>query len=651
MTNRVVKLDWLRALAILSVLAFHFFEGWLPGGWMGVDIFFVLSGYLACHFISKNDDIKRFLVRRIFRIWFPMICFISLALPLLSLVFLHSDYLGKLLKPSFAATVGASNFYFFLTENYFDNGLRQPLLHLWSLGIEIQFYIIFAMGIYILRKIKNPYFVFLMLFGSVFLLFFSISSQSNLEKFYFPQLRLLEFGVGCIAYMAEPFFIKKSKWLFLMSLILIILYMIFLPFGFSQSVAIVCFLAFLSISVGDISYTHLNPIIESIALRSYALYLVHYPISFFAKILFPVGSLEYVCLFFLAILLGCFFYRYFDRFIVERDITTVFRSIRIKLAILFSLLIAVIMLAQAYKADSSIHFKNTPDLEKFEPIGMGPNFLNRNAGIGLNVIIIGDSHLNHVAQFFESGRIKVNKLIRIDAPCLPIPNTNYIYEVTEFKQKNQKCTQSHEALLASIDQADIVILAARWSYPLMGPESENVKNLWTRQALLIDDNKMPPYDLDLSVSHAVFEKRFLEFLDLLKGKNKSVVIFGEVPPLGADVANCNSTIFSQMGLCNNEFYSYDEVQKLIGYSRSFFISLSTPKLGVHYFDTQSLFCSASLNACKKIFNNSFLYRDSNHLDLANPASRNAYFSLALDDFLKFFSNVQSQHMVNQHESN
>jgi hypothetical protein len=266
-------------------------------------------------------------------------------------------------------------------------------------------------------------------------------------------------------------------------------------------------------------------------------------------------------------------------------------------------------------------------------------------------MIVGDSHLSHIVPFFEADRIKFNNLIRIDTPCLPIPNTNYIYEVTEFKQKNQKCTKSHESLLASIDRADIVVLASRWSYPLMGPESQNVKNLWTKQALLIDDNVMPPYDLGLIASHAVFEKRFLEFLDLLKSKNKSVLIFGEVPPLGADVANCNSTIFSQMGFCNNNFYSYDEVEKIIGYPRNFFIGLSRPQLGIHYFDTPSLFCNASLRTCKKIFNSSFLYRDSNHLDLTNVTSQNSYLSLSSDEFSKFFSNVQSQYIVNQREAN
>ena len=140
-------IDGLRAIAVLSVVAYHLDHRLAPGGYIGVDIFFVISGYLIGSILLKEFDagtfsFARFFERRIRRL-FPAYFVMALATASVSWVVLMPEAYRQFGQSLFAATVFISNILFYKEAGYFDRTSEEkPLLHTWSLAVEEQFYII-----------------------------------------------------------------------------------------------------------------------------------------------------------------------------------------------------------------------------------------------------------------------------------------------------------------------------------------------------------------------------------------------------------------------------------------------------------------------------------------------------------------------------
>ena len=153
------SIDGLRALAILSVIAFHAFPGVFSGGYVGVDVFFVISGYLITSIILKNTSNREFSFvdfysKRIRRI-FPALLIVLIACYALGwFVMLPSEY-AELGKHIAASAAFISNWMYWSESGYFDSAAElKPLLNLWSLGVEEQFYIIWPLLLVAALKIN-----------------------------------------------------------------------------------------------------------------------------------------------------------------------------------------------------------------------------------------------------------------------------------------------------------------------------------------------------------------------------------------------------------------------------------------------------------------------------------------------------------------
>lgn len=149
-------IDGLRAVAVLSVLAYHAEISRISGGFVGVDVFFVISGYLISSIIFSEIADARFSVagfyeRRIRRI-FPALFVMLAVCTVFAAIYLLPGELVNYAKSVFAATVSASNFYFWRHSGYFDSPTAQPLLHTWSLAVEEQFYLSFPLLLIAIRK-------------------------------------------------------------------------------------------------------------------------------------------------------------------------------------------------------------------------------------------------------------------------------------------------------------------------------------------------------------------------------------------------------------------------------------------------------------------------------------------------------------------
>jgi peptidoglycan/LPS O-acetylase OafA/YrhL len=153
-------IDGLRAVAILSVVGYHAFRSWMPGGFVGVDVFFVISGYLISTIIFENLESQKFsftafYARRIRRI-FPALLVILAAVNILAWLFLVPSEYWQLAKHTAASAGFVANYTFFLEEiGYFNTQpLTKPLLHLWSLGVEEQFYIVWPLLVWCAWKMR-----------------------------------------------------------------------------------------------------------------------------------------------------------------------------------------------------------------------------------------------------------------------------------------------------------------------------------------------------------------------------------------------------------------------------------------------------------------------------------------------------------------
>ncbi|MGC2781869.1 MAG: acyltransferase, partial [Bradyrhizobium sp.] len=195
-------IDGLRAFAVISVVLYHAFSALVPGGFFGVDVFFVISGYLITGIIHPQMCEKRFRVgdfyiRRIRRI-FPSLVLVVAATFALAW-FLLPMHEMKLLGANIAGgAIFAQNFVLLGQVGYFDMAAdKKPLLHLWSLGIEEQYYLIWPLTLLLVRRCNlNVLIVSTVLMISSFALCLIIGARAPDYAFYLPVTRGWELLVG-----------------------------------------------------------------------------------------------------------------------------------------------------------------------------------------------------------------------------------------------------------------------------------------------------------------------------------------------------------------------------------------------------------------------------------------------------------------------
>ncbi len=212
-------IDGLRGIAVIAVVAFHAFPAYFPGGFIGVDVFFVISGYLISGIILRQLQrssfaYTQFYVRRVLRI-FPALTIVLAASLLLGTLVLLPDELAELGKHVASASVFASNFTLWQETGYFNRAAEaKPLLHLWSLGVEEQFYLIWPLLLLMLWKPPRHNLalrVFLLTVTS-FALALVVGPIDSPANFYLPFTRFWELGLGCLLAVAMHSNALRSRW-------------------------------------------------------------------------------------------------------------------------------------------------------------------------------------------------------------------------------------------------------------------------------------------------------------------------------------------------------------------------------------------------------------------------------------------------------
>jgi peptidoglycan/LPS O-acetylase OafA/YrhL len=323
MMNKIYRtdIDGLRAIAVVSVILFHL--GFLKNGYLGVDIFFVISGYLITGIVygevsSGSFSVLKFYERRIRRI-LPLVLFASFLAYLVGLIYMLPDDLENLCQSVVASNFSANNILMYLTSNDYwavKNDFK-PLMHTWSLGIEEQFYLIYPF-IFFLFKDKRQYILGLLILLTIISLFIFFRSNDTSQKFYFIQFRFFELSIGGIfSILSTKFnfssYVFSSKILLYFALLCLTLMLILNPIQNNDfKIIITTLLTSIVLLFGglhfdsDRNYKWIisNKIMVSIGKISFSLYIWHQIIFAFARyVLFEdinsINSFPLVCLIFI----------------------------------------------------------------------------------------------------------------------------------------------------------------------------------------------------------------------------------------------------------------------------------------------------------------------------------------------------------------
>jgi peptidoglycan/LPS O-acetylase OafA/YrhL len=304
--------DGLRAVAVLSVLLYHVGLKRLEGGFVGVDVFFVISGYLISSIVFSEIAASRFSVigfyeRRIRRI-FPALFGMLAVSSVFAAIYLLPTELVDYSKSMLAATASISNIYFWRHSGYFDSPTSQPLLHTWSLAVEEQFYILFPLFLVLVRRFFPR-----RLRVSVVALFFVslltsalVVSQNQNTAFYMPYTRAWELLLGTILSLGM-FPRLQSAWLRNLATLAGIGMIAFSVIFYTQdtlfpglSALVPCIGSALIIWAGEAGSSLVSAVLSwrpvvFIGLISYSLYLWHWPVVVLRHmgILIGVGAITW----------------------------------------------------------------------------------------------------------------------------------------------------------------------------------------------------------------------------------------------------------------------------------------------------------------------------------------------------------------------
>ncbi len=293
-------IDGLRAIAVLSVVAYHYGANWLPGGFTGVDMFFVISGFLITqslvHDIAAGGNwLGRFYNRRARRLLPALLTVLVASVVAGYFILMPGDYASMGTSASYSA-FGLGNLYFYWNTGYFDREAElQPLLHLWSLGVEEQFYVAWPLLLACLLKLprgaKTATIVALgmLVVSSIYF----AQNQLTIDPkaaFYLPFPRAWELAIGAtLAFLPSIRSRHLSTSLLAAGLLAIGFSLFFIssdtPFPGVAAVPAVIGAALIVARKEDVGLCRVltNLPMVTIGLISYSLYLWHWPILVFYR--------------------------------------------------------------------------------------------------------------------------------------------------------------------------------------------------------------------------------------------------------------------------------------------------------------------------------------------------------------------------------
>ncbi|MEI6376004.1 MAG: acyltransferase family protein, partial [bacterium] len=412
-------IDGLRAVAVLAVVIYHAFPKALPGGFIGVDIFFVISGYLISGILykgikEKTFSFREFYIRRVKRL-FPAMLAMLIPLAVYARIVLFPDEFQRLGRSLATSSVFLQNVMFWKDSGYFDLAAQsKPLLHLWSLAVEEQFYILFPPLVLMALKKRLPIPAAITLMMAIsFAANIVMSYQNRSSDFYLTPYRAWEFLAGSL--LAWRHFnqggLESGSYRNILSVVgaftlaagLILIHQQD-PFPGWRAGLPVCG-ALMMIAAGIESWINKcilsNPAVVWVGLISYPLYLFHWPALSLLHIVrgdHP-GITPIIIALGVALLLSILTY-----YLIEKKLRLSSSVWTTRVLVSGHILVG---LAGVFIWLGVIHSERNPVLEKYNralddfnisegfdrPYGEKPIFTKRVGGGGMQTLFLGDSHM------------------------------------------------------------------------------------------------------------------------------------------------------------------------------------------------------------------------------------------------------------------
>jgi peptidoglycan/LPS O-acetylase OafA/YrhL len=485
-------IDGLRAIAVGSVLAYHAFPSLLPGGFIGVDIFFVISGFLITTILLQSlaagdFSYRDFYARRIRRI-FPALVLVLLATLTFGWYVLLPGEFSQLGKQTTGGAAFFANLVFLGEAGYFDaTAETKPLLHLWSLGIEEQFYIFWPLLLGLAWRRRWPMLRVTLAVAVISFLVNVLTVQPHrAAAFYSPLSRAWELMAGgLLAAMrlqaasngsAQPRpWTKHVQSVVGMGLIVLGLFMTRSTKAFPGWWALLPVLGAVScIAAGPNGvlnrYLLSNRVMVWIGLISYPLYLWHWPLLSYARIVAggePPLQVR-VVLVVAAVVLAWATYRFLERFVKLHLSQGMLRGLAGGGAAL-ALAGALVFLGMPPPRNDSQALQAVADATRednyyggFEETALGGQFVYRTGSGRHNVLLIGDSHVEQYApRALELVRTQPGKARTVyfatKGSCPPVPGL--------FSSADTGCEERRQAVLDLALKPDIdsVVIGGCWS--------------------------------------------------------------------------------------------------------------------------------------------------------------------------------------------
>lgn len=421
--NKRIDIQILRALAVIFVVLFHLEIAGIESGFLGVDVFFVLSGFLMA-ILYKQGQVKQFFERRAKRLLPAYFATIILTL-FASLFLVMPSELGQVTTQAIYGLFFSNNIGFWMQNSYFSKAEFNPLLHLWSLGVEIQFYLIVPLLAWFFRKSKV--FLFLALLGSFAACVFIVGISPKTSFFMMP-LRMWEFLLGFVVayYLTINGAVKYNKfsWLGVIGLLIVCV----IPFinvdGQSLNrleahpsfyALLVCAATCLVLGFGlpkILEQNSVSKFLAKIGDYSYSIYLVHFPLivlylyePFSGTKLYPESYIDKLILLFLIVVFSILMHK-----LIETRKFNSFKKAYISLVVLLvGLTGATQAVPKMYSQENQNIFNSVKDRGVYR---CGKIFRIKNPSaysckinpqdFDKSVLLLGNSHADSIKETFSA---------------------------------------------------------------------------------------------------------------------------------------------------------------------------------------------------------------------------------------------------------
>ncbi len=637
--SRRIDIQVIRGIAVLAVVLFHTNESWFIAGYLGVDLFFVISGFVVTPLISRIfyqrdtyrvqdsiDGLKDFYARRFFRLAPALGVTLIFSLVLIILfgpVFDHERFASQGLAALFM--LGNLGAYSFSGGNYFAPN-PNPLIHLWSLSAEEQIYLFLPLVVFIYSFVtKSRKGISLKLIISLgfsayvfdiairmfpgFLQKFGITDVPGL-MFYSPVSRLWEFCLGSAVYLVgDRKTIPFEKLIKYLNLVIIVLIsgMLFLPISGNrfQSVTI-CLLA--SIALFFRAFESLPSFFRRRLIwlgdRSYSIYLIHMPFLYVANyspILESARSLAVLVAFAASISVGAIIYQYIEERFRVKNSQHVYQISTFRSLFIYSILIPILLFSGMRYGSAQNYWGLNPNLDlpiyasDADPnclVAVSPceNLIKNAKGAAL---LIGDSHAAPLFQTF-------NKAMSAE-------------KVSSYVWQKNGC---HFIVKDFVSKRD----AERLGYDIPRPDepqtcfSHNqsiVEWLESNPNSVVIISQRSSSNRPASIGEAQFRKILLRNLNFLKSLSTQLIVIGPNPEFPDEKQFFRgSQLVWQKTYSPPKSFPIDSMIPEPMNDNEFFLSRLDSQ-GIKYFDSISPFCTPS--SCTRWDQGRWLFVDDDHL--------------------------------------